>query len=176
MQLPPTMTMVKLIKRYKRFLADVELADGTTITIHTANTGRMLGCSDPGSRIWMSRSDNPKRRYAHTWEIVEAACGTKIGINTLLANRLVLEAIENGVIKSLQGYDTIRREVPFGVERSRVDLLLEGAGKPGCYVEVKNVTAAADGVAFFPDAVTVRGRSEERRVGKECRSRGSPYH
>ena len=155
-----------LIRRYQRFLADVRLADGSDITAHTANTGSMLGCSTPGSRVWLSRASNPARKYPLSWEIVEVAHDVLVGINTALPNRLVQEAIENGVSSELQGYDHIRGEVAYGAERSRIDLLLErDADNARCYVEVKNVPAAGDlGVAFFPDAVSARGAKHLREL------------
>ncbi|MCM2327830.1 MAG: DNA/RNA nuclease SfsA [Lysobacter sp.] len=157
-----------LLRRYKRFLADVELASGGTVTAACPNTGSMLGCCEPGSRVWLSESDSPTRKYRHTWELVEAGPGGRavmVGINTGLPNRLVAEAIGAGVIGELSGYGTIRREVPFGEERSRIDLVLEGPGREACYVEVKNVTAAiSGGVALFPDAVSARGTRHLREL------------
>ncbi len=153
-----------LIKRYKRFLADVDLDDGKIVTAHTPNTGSMQGCSSPGSKVWLSQSNNPKRKYPLSWELVEVATDTIVGINTGLPNRLVMEGIDNGVIVELQGYDAIRQEVPYGKERSRIDLLLEAKSKPPCYVEVKNVTLMKDSVGFFPDAVTARGTKHLREL------------
>ena len=165
-----------LIRRYKRFLVDVELDHGEVITAHTSNTGAMLGCQEPGSRVWLSRSDNPKRKYQHSWEIVEANTPNGpvlVGINTLLSNKLVNEAITNGVIRELQDYASIRTEVKYGLENSRIDLLLEpfsGHQFPGqpsrkpCYVEVKNVTLVEDGIAYFPDAVSKRGAKHLREL------------
>jgi len=153
----------RLIRRYKRFLADVELNSGEQITAHTPNTGSMLGCAEPGSRVWLSRSDNAKRKYPLSWEIVEANGDTLVGINTALPSQLVREAIETRVIGELQGYARIRAEVPFGVENSRVDLLLESDGAR-CYVEIKNVTAIDGGAAIFPDAVTRRGAKHLREL------------
>lgn len=154
MQLPE-LTEGRLIKRYKRFLADVELADGTITTAHCPNSGSMKGCAVPGSRVWLSRSDNPNRKLAHTWELAEVG-GFMIGLNTGLPNRLVHEAITDGTVAELQGYDAIRPEVPYG-EHSRIDLLLSAPGRR-CYVEVKNVTLVENGRALFPDAVTTRGQ------------------
>ena len=154
----------RLVKRYKRFLADVELEGGGAITAACPNTGSMMGCCEPGSRVWLSESDSPTRKYRHTWEIVESA-RELVGINTGLPNRLVREAIETGVIAGLSGYGSIRPEVAFGEERSRIDLLLEDAARPACYVEVKNVTAAVTGrVALFPDAVSERGAKHLREL------------
>ncbi len=155
----------RLVRRYKRFLADVELADGTTVTTHTPNTGSMLGCCTPGSRVWLRDCQNPKRKYPLSWELVESAEGTLVGINTGLSNGLVREAIENGVIGELDGYGEICAEVRYGAENSRIDLLLRGYGRaPDCYVEVKNVTLAQSGTAMFPDAVSTRGSKHLREL------------
>lgn len=160
-----------LIKRYKRFLVDVELDDGRVVTAHTANTGSMLGCSDPGSRVWLSEANNAKRKYALTWELVEidgAGGATLLGINTLRSNTLVKEGIQNGVITQLQGYHGFESEVKYGNESSRIDLLLSRGGgdfdRRLCYVEVKNVTLAQGATAFFPDAVTLRGTKHLREL------------
>lgn len=158
-----------LIKRYKRFLADVELEDGMKVTAHTPNTGSMKGCNIPGSKVWLSRSDNPTRKYPLSWEMVEADSGAITGINTGLANRLVTEGIENGVITELQNYTEIRQEVPYGKERSRIDLLLEARSGPVCYVEVKNVTWVENSVALFPDAVSTRGTKHLRELSEMVR-------
>ncbi|GAB4298917.1 MAG: DNA/RNA nuclease SfsA [Thiohalomonadaceae bacterium] len=153
------------MRRYKRFLADVRLADGSLITAHTPNTGSMLGCAEPGSRVWLRVVDNPKRKYPHVWELVENSAGIMVGINTGVVNRLVTEAIANGVIAELQGYAMLRQEVRYGNEGSRIDLLLAGNGRPPCYVEIKNVTAVdAVGTAFFPDAVSARGSKHLREL------------
>ncbi len=162
----------RLVRRYKRFLADVELEGGGAITAACPNTGSMLGCCEPGSRVWLSESDSPTRKYRHTWELVEVrvpgrARAVVVGINTGLPNRLVAEAASAGVAAELGGYSTIRHEVLFGEERSRVDLVLESPGRPACYVEVKNVTAAVeDGVALFPDAVSERGARHLRELSR----------
>lgn len=153
-----------LIRRYKRFLAEVELKDGSVITAHTPNTGSMAGCAEPGSRVWLSLSDNPKRKYRWSWELVEVKAGVLVGINTGMSNRLVEEAINSGLIDSLAGYETIRREVRYGKEKSRIDLLLESDGEPPCYVEVKNVTLVEGDRALFPDAVTERGTKHLREL------------
>ncbi|OGT88804.1 MAG: sugar fermentation stimulation protein SfsA [Gammaproteobacteria bacterium RIFOXYA12_FULL_61_12] len=152
-----------LLKRYKRFLADVRLDDGAIVTAHTPNTGSMRGCAEPGSRVWLRDSGNPARKYPLSWELVQTAAGVMAGINTGLANHLVREGIENGVIRELAGYDRIRPEVSYGVN-SRIDLLLQGGGRPGCYLEVKNVTLAEAGTAYFPDAVTTRGAKHLREL------------
>ena len=153
----------RLIRRYKRFLADIQLPDGV-ITAACPNTGSMMGCCEPGSRVWLSESDRATRKYRHTWEIVEVG-QVMIGINTGLPNNLVAEAIGEGVIPELSGYETVRREVRYGEEASRVDFVLESPGREACYVEVKNVTAAAQkGVALFPDCVSERGSRHLREL------------
>ena len=153
----------RLIRRYKRFLADIQLPDGV-ITAACPNTGSLMGCCEAGSRVWLSESDSATRKYRHTWELIEVG-EVMVGINTGLPNALVSEAITNGTIGELSGYAAIRREVAFGEERSRVDLLLQGVGRKDCYVEVKNVTAAASkGVALFPDCVSERGSKHLREL------------
>ena len=153
----------RLIRRYKRFLADVQLPGGV-VTAACPNTGSMMGCCEPGSRVWLSESDSATRKYRHTWELVEVG-KVMVGINTSLPNALAAEAIADGAIAELGGYASVRREVGFGEERSRIDLLLEHPGRPPCYVEVKNVTAAVSGrVALFPDAVTERGAKHLREL------------
>lgn len=146
----------RLIRRYKRFLADVTLDSGEDITVAVPNTGSMMGLSDPGSRVWLSKSTNPKRKYAHTLEIVEAD-GAMVGINTGLPNRLVEDAIAAGLVADLAEYPVVRREQRYG-ERSRIDLLLEHPERGKAYVEVKNVHLMREpGLAEFPDTVTARG-------------------
>jgi len=144
----------KLIKRYKRFLADIELENGEIITAHCANTGSMKTCDEPGWRVLVSDSLNPKRKLKYTFELIyNEKCW--IGINTQLPNKLAKEAIENGIIKELQDYTQILSEQKYG-ENSRIDLLLENEHEK-CYVEVKNVTLVENGDYLFPDAVTARG-------------------
>ena len=163
MKFRATLVEGRLIRRYKRFLADVQLAGGV-ITAACPNTGSMMGCAEAGNRVWLSQSDSATRKYRHTWELVEVG-NTLVGINTALPNALVHEAIEGGAIPELAGYASIRREVPFGEERSRVDLVLEASGRAPCYVEVKNVTAAVtQGVALFPDCVSDRGSRHLREL------------
>jgi len=153
-----------LIRRHKRFLADVQLENDAIITAHTANTGAMTGCSDPGARVWLSDSGNQQRKYPLTWELVESLQKRLIGINTGLSNKLVKEAIQNGILKALQGYHTIRSEVCYGNEKSRIDLLLEDGDGPKCFIEVKNVTLLEGKTARFPDAVSTRGSKHLREL------------
>lgn len=161
----PELIEGRLIQRYKRFLADVELADGSVITAHCPNTGSMKNCATPGSRVWLHDSQNPKRKYPLGWELVEVEPGALACINTGRANGLVREGIEQGVVSQLQGYAGIRSEVKYGAENSRIDLLLQGEGLPDCWVEVKNVTLLEDnGWGSFPDAVTARGAKHLREL------------
>ena len=154
-----------LVRRYKRFLADVILEAGEQVTVHTPNTGAMLGCAEPGSRVWLRDSGNPARKYPLGWELATSEAGILIGVNTHLANQLVQEGIETGAIEELQGYKSLRREVGYGDEGSRIDLLLQHPARPACYIEVKNVTLLqAAGVAAFPDAVSQRGSKHLREL------------
>lgn len=151
-------------RRYQRFFADVELADGQPLTIHCANTGSMQGCLAPGQPCWFARTLNPLRKLPGTLEIVTTDDGNRAGINTGRANALVVEGIANGIIAELQGYARVRAEVRYGSERSRIDLLLENPGQQ-CFVEIKNVTLAGGaGLALFPDAVTARGTKHLREL------------
>jgi len=144
-----------LIKRYKRFLADVRLDSGEEVTAHVANSGAMLGTAEPGMEVWLSPAANPERKLKWSWELVRID-GHLVGVNTAHPNAIVAEAIRDGAIAELTGYDSIRREVKYG-RNSRIDLLLESAGRPPCWVEVKNVHLKRGSWAEFPDAVTVRG-------------------
>jgi len=145
-----------LVRRYKRFLADVRLADGAEITVHCANPGSMQTCSDPGSKVLLSTTENPSRRFKHQLEIVYAG-RTPVGVHTGRPNLIVAESIAAAKIPEISGYATLKREIAYGLN-SRIDILLEGNGLRPCYIEVKNVTLARDGIAYFPDAVTERGR------------------
>jgi sugar fermentation stimulation protein A len=160
MRFPAPLIPGRLLQRYKRFLADVVLDSGESITATCPNTGSMLGLAEPGSRIWLSRSDNPSRKYAHTWEITEAdVFGRRslVGINTGHPNRIVEDALRRGLLPSLQSYPSLRREVKYG-QSSRIDILLEGEDLPPAYVEVKNVhLLRRAGLAEFPDCRTERG-------------------
>ena len=146
-----------LIKRYKRFLADVRLDDGSVITAHCPNSGSMKGYRDEGLQVWLSESDNPKRKLRYTWELVRDAAGERIMVHAARANALTAEAIRTGVVTELQGYETLRTEVKYGSQNSRIDLLL-ASGDRQCYVEVKSVTLREEDTLMFPDAVTTRGQ------------------
>ncbi|MBL4793954.1 MAG: DNA/RNA nuclease SfsA [Pseudomonadales bacterium] len=165
MKFSPPFEEAVLIKRYKRFLADIQLPGGDVITIHCPNTGSMKNCAEPGSSVWYSTSDNPKRKYPNTWEIVSVGDERHLaGVNTHRANALITEAIEGGVIEELQGYDRITAEVKYGSENSRIDMLLERE-RERCYVEVKNVTLWMGGdLGVFPDSVTTRGTKHLREL------------
>jgi sugar fermentation stimulation protein A len=169
MRFPSPLERGRLVQRYKRFLADVILESGAAVTASCPNTGSMLGLSTPGSTVWLSRSDSPTRKYAYTWEMVEADLGqgpSLVGINTGHPNRLVAEAIEAGRVKTLAGYPSLRREVKYGAA-SRIDILLEDAKKGRCYVEVKNVHLMRHaGLAEFPDSVTARGVKHLRELSQ----------
>lgn len=164
MRFEPPLVRAALLRRYKRFLADVRFDDGRELTVFCPNTGSMRACLFPGSPVWLSESDRSGRKYRHTWEIAEDSDGHRIGINTGRANGLVREALEKGLIGELGDYRDIRAEQPFGREGSRVDFLLRDGGPP-CYLEVKNVTLhEGGGAGFFPDARTSRGQKHLREL------------
>jgi sugar fermentation stimulation protein A len=161
----PALQPGRLLQRRNRFVAEVELVDARIVEAHCPNTGSMMGCKAPGSRVWLSRAENPARKLAWTWELVEALPGVIVGIHTGRSNRLVEEALRAGLLPGLAGFSGLRREVRYGHEGSRIDLLLEWPDGRLAYVEVKNVTAAVDGgIALFPDAVTERGTKHLREL------------
>jgi sugar fermentation stimulation protein A len=152
----PELTPGTLIRRYKRFLADVRLENGATVTAHCPNSGSMKACCQPGRPVYLSFHDNPKRKLKYTWELIHMPASL-VGVNTQVPNRLTAHAIASGDVAELNGYETVRREVKAG-SNSRIDILLSSPGRRPCYVEVKNCTLVTDGAATFPDAVTVRGQ------------------
>lgn len=160
----PSLVAGHLIKRYKRFLADVRLETGETVTAHCPNSGSMKGCAVPGCPVWVSVSDNPRRKLRYTWELIKTP-ESMIGINTLVPNRLVKTAIETGRIPELAGYGSVRPEVTVR-KGTRLDLILEEPGRRNCYVEIKNCTLVEYGTAMFPDAVTERGQKHLDELGR----------
>ena len=164
----------RLIKRYKRFLADVRLDNDEVITVHCPNTGSMKNCVEENAEIWLSDSYNPKRKYRYTWEYLMTSRGHYIGVNAGKANQLVQSAIRDDLIEPLAGYETIRPEVKYGDENSRIDLLLQDSKRRDCYVEVKSVTLLEDppsrGIGYFPDAVSQRGAKHIRELIKMSQS------
>jgi sugar fermentation stimulation protein A len=173
MQFTAPLIRATLKRRYKRFLADVVMPNGAEITVHVANPGAMMGLAEPGMTVWLSKSSNPARKLAYSWELVEADFGgghELCGVNTAHPNALVGEAIAAGLIPELAVFQTIRREVKYG-KNSRIDFLLEGAGRPSCYVEVKNVhLMRRRGYAEFPDSVTARGAKHLAELAEVVRS------
>jgi sugar fermentation stimulation protein A len=172
MKFPAPLIRGQLIKRYKRFLADIELENGALVTAHCANPGSMLGLAASGSEVWLSDAVNPAAKLRYKWELVRAGDGL-VGINTGYANTVAAEAIEAGLIGALAGYSQLRREVKYGAH-SRIDLLLEDDTRPPCYVEVKSVTLSrnTEGAAEFPDSVTARGTKHLHEL-KEMVSQGA---
>ena len=175
MRFEPALIPATLARRYKRFLADVVLDNGDVTTVHVANPGAMTGLDRPLSRIWLSDSGNPLRKYRCTWEMVETDLGSGpelVGVNTGQPHQLAAEAIAAGLIPELRNYPSIRREVKYG-EKSRIDFLLEGAERGACYLEIKNVHLMRQpGLAEFPDCVTERGARHMRELA-QMRAKGA---
>ena len=171
MRFDPPLEEGRLLRRYKRFLADIETAGGEQLTIHCPNTGSMLNCMSEGCRVWFSRSQDPKRKLPGTWELGETPHGRLACINTARANALVEEALRGGVITELAGFTGLRREVRFGEENSRADFCLEFTTGPA-WIEVKSVTLgfADSAVAAFPDARTERGSRHLRELAAQARA------
>ena len=161
MDFPVPLIRGTLVKRYKRFLADVTLDSGETVTVHCANTGAMLGVQDAGAEVWLSPARNPDRKLKFTWEMIRVG-GRLVGINTAHPNAIVSEAITAGKVPELAGYGSLRREVKYG-KNSRIDILLgDGGGRPDCYVEIKNVHLMREaGLAEFPDSVSTRAAKHQ---------------
>ncbi len=173
MKFSPPLEKAKLIKRYKRFLADVSHKELGEFTVHCPNTGSMKNCWSEGDTVYLLDSQNPKRKYQYTWISSHTNYGDWLCLNTHLANQIVIEGIENGVVKELQSYQTIKPEVKYGKESSRIDLMLTADDKPDCYVEIKTVTLLENDVddevlgkgrGFFPDAVSTRGQKHLREL------------
>jgi len=166
MQFPQPLVRGRLVQRYKRFFADIVLESGEETTAHCPNPGAMLGLNVPGMGVWVSRSDDPKRKLAHTLEFVDDN-GGMVGVNTMRPNALVAEALAEGWVAEVTGYDSIRREVKYGVN-SRVDFLLESPDRPPCWLEVKNCHLRRDGtLAEFPDCVAARSLKHLRELSNE---------
>ncbi|MBL1385022.1 MULTISPECIES: DNA/RNA nuclease SfsA [Pseudoalteromonas] len=169
MKYTPALQSATLLKRYKRFLADLKLNNGAEFTAHCANTGKMTGCAEPGFTAFYSTSDNAKRKYPHSLELTKNNLGQLICVNTAVANKVVEEAINHKVIDELTGYEQLQSEVKYGSENSRIDFLLTTPNKPSCYVEVKSVTLISQddphsGQGYFPDAQTLRGQKHLREL------------
>ena len=163
MQFPDPLLRGRLVKRYKRFMADVVLDTGETVTAHCANTGAMIGVQEPESEVWLSPARNPDRKLKFTWEMIRVADGL-VGINTAHPNKIVAEAIEGGHIPELSGYTNLRGEVKYG-KNSRIDILLSSDGKPDCYVEINNVhLMRTPGNAEFPDSVSTRAAKHQAEL------------
>lgn len=163
MDFPDRLLRGTLVKRYKRFMADVVLEDGNTVTAHCANTGAMIGVQEPGSEVWLSPAHNPNRKLKFTWELIRIGNGL-VGVNTHHPNTIVVEAIEAGNVPELSGYTSLRREIKYG-KNSRIDILLSNKAKPDCYVEIKNVHLTRDaGVAEFPDSVSTRAAKHQSEL------------
>ncbi|CAO95908.1 DNA/RNA nuclease SfsA [Erwinia tasmaniensis] len=170
MEFSPALRPARLVKRYKRFLADVITPEGEALTLHCANTGAMTGCATPGDTVWYSTSASPTRKYPHSWELTETQQGHWICVNTLRANGSVREALIAGQIAELTGYPTLLSEVKYGSEKSRIDFLLQADNRRNCYIEVKSVTLLQQGKGYFPDAVTTRGQKHLRELSHIAQS------
>jgi len=168
MKFPTPLLEGRLIKRYKRFLADIELLAGEIVTVHVPNSGSMMGLVDAGNKVWVSLQDKPERKLKYTLELIDAG-SSLVGVNTSWPNRLAEESIQAGQILELSGYPLLRREVTHGT--SRFDFKLENEKGP-CYVEVKNVTLRRGQGAYFPDAVTSRGTKHLRDLGSVVKQGG----
>ena len=165
MKFDPILQKATFLRRYKRFLADIQLDNGDICTIHCPNTGSMRHCMVPNSDCWYSRSDNPKRKYPLTWELATTPQGHLASINTHRANALVREAIDLGMIETLKDYSHVKAEVKYGSENSRIDFLLTDEQRTDTYVEVKSVTLEdEDGLGLFPDAISQRGSKHLREL------------
>jgi len=160
----PRLVPASLIRRYKRFLIDVRLKDGSAVTAHCPNSGSMLACCEPKRPVYLSCHDNPKRKLKYTWELIEMPASL-VGVNTLVPNRLVFRSLLAGKINALGGYPEVSREVSLGTG-SRLDFMLKSGNGKACYVEVKNCTLVQEGIAQFPDAVTSRGRKHLQELQK----------
>ncbi|MCF6321228.1 MAG: DNA/RNA nuclease SfsA [Rhizobiaceae bacterium] len=168
MKFPTPLIKAVLVKRYKRFLADVELEDGSIITVHCPNPGSMMGLKEPGSQVWISDSQNPKRKLRYTFELIETPgkTGALVGINTNMPNKICEETLLAGRFSQFGKFETLRREVKYG-ENSRIDILLSSQGVPDTYIEVKSVTLQRQsGLHEFPDGVTERGRKHLGELAK----------
>lgn len=153
-----------LTKRYQRFLADVETADGRAFTIHCPNTGAMTGCAEPGMRVWMSASDNPKRKYRYTWELAQSSAGHMICVNTQQANKIAGEALADGVIPQLEGLHELQAEQKYGYDNRRIDWLGLDKHAQKVFIEVKSVTLAEHNQGYFPDTVSQRATQHLRSL------------
>jgi len=165
MKFSPPLKQARLIRRYNRFLCDVLLPDGNEVVMYCPNTGSMKNCCFENAPLWYSTSQNTKRKYAHTWEMLENPEGQILSINSGQANLIVKEAIEQGKIIELLNYNKLMSEVKYGQENSRIDILLESEGEARTYIEVKSVTLFEDdGWGYFPDSVSVRGQKHLREL------------
>ncbi|MEE4243828.1 MAG: DNA/RNA nuclease SfsA [Kangiellaceae bacterium] len=164
MKFDPPLIEAILVKRYKRFLADVTMPDGSELTVHCPNTGSMKNCWEEGWKVYLQDSNNPKRKYRYTWVAAINNQGELIGVNTHFANKLIEDAVIRGTITELSGYSELKREIKYGNENSKIDLLAEIDGQP-TYIEVKSVTLKEDdGIGYFPDSVSTRGQKHLREL------------